>query len=109
MVPLPDTMRLTTMGQMAKSVRARRRTDLLDTLESLKWYLWHGNVFRALQLVDDLEVDLEILDSQPEARKLLKAVHEFGAYIGLNLGGEPMAVIQRRRLRHRHVLLNALS
>jgi len=82
------TMRLTTMGQAAKSVRARDNPDLSaalqDTLESLKWYLWHGNVFRALQLIDDLEAELEILDGQAEARKLRKAVHEFGAYIRIN-------------------------
>ena len=57
---------------------------LQNTLESFKWYLWHGNVFRALQLIDDLEAELEILDGQAEARKLRKAVHEFGAYIRIN-------------------------
>ena len=82
------TMRLTTMGQTAKGVHARDQprlsAELQDTLESLKWYLWHGNVFRALQLVDDLEFDLELLDGHPAARKLRKAVHEFGAYIRIN-------------------------
>ena len=28
-------------------------------LESLTWHLWHGNVYRALQIVEDLEWDLE--------------------------------------------------
>ena len=28
-------------------------------LESLKWHLWHGNVYRALQLTEDLECDLD--------------------------------------------------
>lgn len=82
------TMRLTVMSQTAKGVRSRDNprlgAELQDTLESLKWYLWHGNVFRALQLVEDLEFDLEVLDTYPEARKLLKAVHEFGAYIRIN-------------------------
>ncbi len=82
------TMRLTVMGQMAKGVRSRDdptlTTDLRETIERLKWYLWHGNVFRALQVIDDLAWDLEAVEGSAEARKLGKAVHEFGAYIGVN-------------------------
>jgi len=82
------TMRLTTMGQMAKGVRSRDdpalATTLHETLERLKWYLWHGNVFRALQLTDDLADDLEIMEGSAEARKLLKAVREFDTYIRVN-------------------------
>jgi hypothetical protein len=28
-------------------------------MESIRWYLWHGNVFKALQQIDHLETDLE--------------------------------------------------
>ncbi|HKM56727.1 MAG TPA: hypothetical protein VJY33_25205 [Isosphaeraceae bacterium] len=28
-------------------------------LKSLKWHLWHGNVYRVLQLTEDLEFDLD--------------------------------------------------
>ena len=28
-------------------------------LESIKWYLWHGNVFQALQHLQFVEMDLE--------------------------------------------------
>jgi len=28
-------------------------------LKSLKWHLWHGNVYRVLQLTEDLECDLD--------------------------------------------------
>jgi hypothetical protein len=58
-------------------------------LERLKWYLWHGNVFRALQVIEDLEVDLDTDGAGPEQRKLLKAVREFGGYIRANAGGIP--------------------
>jgi hypothetical protein len=34
--------------------------DIAQRLERLKWNLWHGNVRRALQLVDLLEEHLEI-------------------------------------------------
>jgi hypothetical protein len=52
-VSLLDTMRLTVMGQMAKGLTAQESTDasgdVEKQLERVKRYLWHGNVFRALQ------------------------------------------------------------
>jgi hypothetical protein len=32
---------------------------VLKDLESLKWYLWHGNVFQALPTLDGLQMDVE--------------------------------------------------
>jgi hypothetical protein len=87
------TMRLTVMHQMAKGLRSREQPDiaidLAEELQRLKWFLWHGNVFRALQVVDDLEVDLDTDGAGPEQRKLLKAVREFGGYIRANAGSIP--------------------
>ena len=58
------TMRITVMTQIAKSLRSRDNphlaTEVADELERLKWFLWHGNVFRALQVVEDLEIDLDL-------------------------------------------------
>jgi hypothetical protein len=51
---------------------------------SLKWFLWHGNVFRALQVIEDLEIDLDVEWASSEQRKLLKAVTEFGGYLRAN-------------------------
>jgi hypothetical protein len=52
------TMRLTVMGQMAKGLgrgaASELATEVGRELERLKWFLWHGNVFRALQVVEDL-------------------------------------------------------
>ncbi len=56
-------------------------TEMDTTLERLKWYLWHGNVLRALQLVEDLEFDLDELPASPEQRKVAKAVRELSRYI----------------------------
>jgi hypothetical protein len=82
------TMRLTVMGQMAKSLRAEESpvitADTVEQLERLKWYLWHGNVFRALQIVDDLQMDVEAIEGSGEQRKLLKALREFQQYIMAN-------------------------
>lgn len=94
------TMRLTVMGQMTKGLAAEcgpgpkpgddeygrpNATSMDKQLESLKWHLWHGNVYRALQIVQDLECDLESLAAPSKrAKKLLKAVHEFRHYIEAN-------------------------
>jgi len=53
------TMRLTVMGQMAKGLEDKVGADASRQLERLKWFLWHGNVFRALQVVADLEIDVD--------------------------------------------------
>src|SRR5919202_897405 len=88
------TMRLTVMLQMAKGLRSRDHPKLAATvaeeLERLKWFLWHGNVFRALQVVEALELDLD--DSEhlsPEQRKVLTAVTEFGGYLRANVTSIP--------------------
>ncbi|MGH3869671.1 MAG: hypothetical protein ACRDQ4_26930 [Pseudonocardiaceae bacterium] len=45
-------------------------TEIGTGLKRLKWFLWHGNVFRALQTVADIIADLEILhpDGEPTKR-----------------------------------------
>ena len=55
-----------------------------EELGRLKWFLRHGNVFRALQTAEDLEVDLDVEDPGPEQRKLQRAVAEFSGYIRAN-------------------------
>jgi hypothetical protein len=105
------TMRLTVMGQMAKGLALEKTTaeptgddDVLDVvglekqLESRKWHLWHGNVYRALQLVEDLECDLDMGVNRTErVTKLLKAVGEFHHYIEVN-----QAFIPNYGDRYRH-------
>jgi hypothetical protein len=82
------TMRLTVMSQMAKGLRSRDNpnliTDLTEELERLKWYLWHGNVFLALQTITYVQLDVDSVDISPEQRKPSKAVAEFGGYSRAN-------------------------
>ena len=47
--------------------------------------MWHGNVFRAPQVVDDLEVE----HASPEQRTLPKTVTEFGGSIRANATSIP--------------------
>ena len=77
-------MRLTVMGQMAKGLGGDTAVEVAKELERLKWFLWHGNVFRALQVIEDLEMDLDVQGAGPAQRKLHRTVVEFGGYIRAN-------------------------
>jgi hypothetical protein len=58
-------------------------------LQRLKWFCWHGNVFRALQTIDDILFDLDVTEPSPEQARLFKAVREFDSYIRANAGRIP--------------------
>lgn len=95
------TMRLTVMRQVAKGLRL---TDSPTTakevdrqLERIKWSMWHGNVCRALQTVEYLEIDLESFEETREQKKLLGALRELEQYLTLN-----KAFIPNYGDRHRH-------
>jgi len=94
------TMRITVMKQMARGL-AKKTKPSADTggastpgpegksiekeLQSLKWNLWHGNVDRALERIEDLQWDLELTAGEAENRtKLLKQLSEFNGYIQNN-------------------------
>jgi hypothetical protein len=94
-------MRLTVLQQTAKGLPDQTRDEEEDyplrdpvvrDLERLKWYLWHGNVYKALQVVQSVEMDLAAAvatSGHATARKLLKAVEEFHTYIENNGGFIP--------------------
>jgi len=88
------TMRITVMGQMAKGLPNHEMLQNLESdLERVKWRLWHGNVFRALQVIADIEMDLQSVDSEiaktEKINKLVKQVQEFQRYIESNGGFLP--------------------
>jgi len=79
------TMRITVMKQMAKGISTSETfEDIENDIERMKWYLWHGNVFRTLQLLEDMESDLDCGDSDRKILNLLKAIGEFRGYISRN-------------------------
>jgi hypothetical protein len=83
------TMRLTVLRQQLKELCTAAPEQELETLdaklERVKWFLWHGNVFRALQVVEGVQWQLEDLDEElPASRKLAKKVAEFYGYIKAN-------------------------
>lgn len=95
------TMRLTVLQQTAKGLSETTsdgeetyalRDPVVRELERLKWFLWHGNVYKALQVVQSVEIDLDAAvatSGHATARKLLKAVEEFHTYIANNQGFIP--------------------
>jgi hypothetical protein len=90
------TMRLTVLNQTAKGVPEKigedqeqyeLRPKVLKQLESIKWYLWHGNTFQARNKLQDLEMDLEAaaFESRDQnTRKLWKGVEDLHTYVERN-------------------------
>ena len=80
------TMRITAMQQMAKGLpKEESIPDVASALESTKWYLWHGNVFQALEELDGLDFDFTCYEGDsPIVQKVWKAVNEFHHYISVN-------------------------
>jgi hypothetical protein len=87
-VPLLDTMRLTVLDQYGKGLVHCDQVlgeEIRQKIERLKWSLWHGNLFKALYKIDDIESLIYNFEkSYPKFKQLLKAVEEFRTYITNN-------------------------
>ena len=97
------TMRITVMANMAKSLKPRPphpegpddeppvdlAADVATELTRLKWFLWHGNVYRALDTIETIIFDLDDEHPPPQQARLLKAVQEFHTYIQSNTNRIP--------------------
>ena len=87
------TMRLTVMQQQTKALideDAAFGTETSRSLESVKHYLWHGNVEMALEGLEQLIFDLDLRrQHSPASAKLYRSVTEFDTYIRNNRGFIP--------------------
>jgi hypothetical protein len=64
-----------------------KSAELRKSLERIKWLLWHGNLQRALAVIEDFEEDVDELDvDYPNLRKFARTAHEFAVYITSNAG-----------------------
>ena len=81
-------MRLTVMKQQNKAVTEDDSTvgaEAAKTLESVKHFLWHGNVDAALDRLERLLFDLDMRRySSTAAAKLQRRVTEFDTYVRNN-------------------------
>jgi hypothetical protein len=83
------TMRLTVLNQMAKGVPVQDKGEEFEKdLERVKWFVWHGNVYEALQELEGLALDVNA-QAGSEAQKLARMVHEFDHYIRSNRSSIP--------------------
>src|SRR5712691_11310030 len=78
--PLPDTMKLTVLGQFGKGLvqcEAVLGEQIRDQIERLKWSLWHGQVDKALGKIDALKTSIAPFE-ETYARfpRLIKALAE---------------------------------
>lgn len=81
------TMRLTVLGQYAKGLVQCDQAlgEIQGKLERLKWTLWHGNVYEALNKIEDIEMLIYHFEEMyPKFKPLAKAVEEFRTYIEKN-------------------------
>jgi len=80
------TMKLTVMRNIAKGLpRHKELEHVPNELERVKWFLWHGNAYQALESLRFLEMDLEMFELENKtAAKLYRHVQEFAIYIHNN-------------------------
>ena len=82
------TMRVTVLEQYARGVAHHDEAAgqrLLETLESIKWLLWHGNQYRSHEEIGFFESDVDGLAlDYPHLGKFVRAAQEFAVYIRSN-------------------------
>ena len=87
-VSLLDTRRLTVLDQYAKGLVHHDQElgeEMRHKIERLKWALWHGNLYKALAKIDDIEsLIYNFEETYPKFKQLAKAVEEFRTYIKNN-------------------------
>jgi hypothetical protein len=60
-------------------------TSIRDKIDRLKGSLWHGNVYKALYKIEDIEALIyNFEETYPKFKQLVKAVEEFHPYIRNN-------------------------
>jgi hypothetical protein len=80
------TMRITAIKQMAKGIPDPSLPDIISEMDSIKWYLWHGNAFDALRRLESLDFDLEGYEDNENLKvaKVWQAIQDFQHYIEVN-------------------------
>ncbi len=81
-------MRITVMRQFAQGLQSHDRkagAEMFDNLERIKWYLWHGNIYRASEDIEGMCFDAGCLETDyPNMRKFITAIGDFRVYIAAN-------------------------
>jgi hypothetical protein len=87
------TMRLTVLKQFAKGMvhtDPEIAEQVKRNLDRTKWFLWHGNLERALDTLDDIMIHINDPDLRyDKRRKFVAKLEEFDTYISNNAGMIP--------------------
>ena len=82
------SMKLTVLDHYAKGLvhcEAGLGEEIRHKIARLKWALWHGNLYKALYKIDDMESVIDNCeDLSPKFKQLRTAVEEFRTSIGNN-------------------------
>ncbi len=84
------TMRITTIRQMLKGLKPHpdmwiSPEEMLSQMERIKWFLWHGNSYKALNIVERIREPLEIwFEEKNKYGKTWQALDDFHRYIQNN-------------------------
>jgi hypothetical protein len=102
------TMKITVIKQMAKSIMGKDFVDFEKEVDSMKWFLWHGNTLKALNILDYLDLELAVFekDKNTEKHKLWKTVNEFSDYINAN---SPFIPDYSERYNHGEAVSSAVA
>lgn len=104
------TMRITVIKQVSKNVMGKDLLDFEKNLERIKWFLWHGNTFQALENLEALDLDFDFAmfeeNKNHKKHKLWKIVTEFYEYIKLNV---PFITNYGERYRHGEAVSSAVA
>lgn len=88
-------MRIEQMLQTTRGLQGEEKEEFLKDIERVKWFLWHGNVFRADDTLNTLLEDIaDVRETQRQAgqpnsvvlKKLARALDEFATYVDNNAG-----------------------
>ena len=85
---------------MARSLSSVSSTPVISPafirIKRIKWFLWHGNVVRALDSIEEVEDLAMCAQAGEESSRLQKAIDEFHTYIENNVERIPNFGERRR-------------
>jgi hypothetical protein len=82
------TMRITVIKQISKgTIMEKDYPGFEKELDRIKWFLWHGNTYKALEALDSLDFDFNLSVERKESKKykLGETICEFYEYIKVNV------------------------
>lgn len=105
------TMKITVIKQIAKGALKKKYSEFEKEIDDIKWYLWHGNTYKALGILEFLDIIDEETGSFPTNKesklyKLDQTLREFFQYIQNN---RPFIPNYGERYRHGELISTSFA